>query len=301
MIEEALSYVDPYERDTWVRMGMAIKSELGDSGFDLWDTWSQTANNYTEASAKAVWRSLNAAGAITIGSLYFEAKEGGWTGSGRRTPNPPRRTRNWQDDGRAERQANAREQAQAMIDQSIRAPHDYLARKGFPDEVALCLNGSILIPMRDAKSNQLNSVQTINTDGRKKFLAGGKASGSVFKMGAGPKSWLVEGFATGLSVRAALRSMYSTDAVVVCFSAGNLSKVSGSYVIADNDASEAGQRAAEKAGLPWWMPPWIGDANDFHLKHGLPALAAALRDLRVSRFDSHQEQKWVLTQSEGAK
>jgi len=28
-IEDALQFIDPYDRDTWVKMGMAIKSELG--------------------------------------------------------------------------------------------------------------------------------------------------------------------------------------------------------------------------------------------------------------------------------
>ena len=101
-------------------------------------------------------------------------------------------------------------------------------------------------------------------------------------MGSGQTRWLVEGFATGLSVRAALRSMYLDDAVIVCFSAGNLAKISGTYVVADNDSSGTGQNAAQKTGLPWWMPPSTGDANDFHQERGLAALSQILRVLRVS-------------------
>ena len=230
MIESALSYIDPYERDTWVRMGMAIKSELGDQGFDIWDTWSQQADNYKSASAKTVWRSLSAAGGVTIGTLYFEARESGWTGEGTTERPQASRAPSRVDPEKERRQAAARIEAQSMLDRSHRAAHDYLARKGFPHEVALCLDRNLLVPMRDHSTNRLNSIQTIARDGTKKFLAGGKASGSVFKMGSGQTRWLVEGFATGLSVRAALRSMYLDDAVIVCFSAGNLAKISGTYV-----------------------------------------------------------------------
>ena len=53
---------------------MAVKSELGDSGFDLWDRWSSYEDSYNEASAKAVWKSISPTGAITIGTLFhYEA------------------------------------------------------------------------------------------------------------------------------------------------------------------------------------------------------------------------------------
>ena len=40
-------------------MGMAVKSELGEDGFDLWDEWSQGDESYREATAKAAWRSIS--------------------------------------------------------------------------------------------------------------------------------------------------------------------------------------------------------------------------------------------------
>ena len=146
----------------------------------------------------------------------------------------------------------------------------------------MCLDGKLLVPMRDHKTTRLNSMQSIAADGTKKFLAGGKASGSVFRMGNGGSRWLVEGFATALSVRAALRSLYCNDPVVACFSAHNLTNVPGSFVIADNDASGTGEKYARKTGLPFWMPPEIGDANDHHRRHGIAALAASLNELRFS-------------------
>jgi putative DNA primase/helicase len=121
----------------------------------------------------------------------------------------------------------------------------------------------------------------IDAEGGKKFLPGGKASGSVFVLGSGMQTYYCEGYATGLSIRAALRSMYSTARVVVCFSAANLAKVAvNGFVVADHDESNTGRIYAEKTRLPYWMPPEVGDANDYHQKHGVRALADALRALK---------------------
>jgi len=40
-IESALAFIPADERSTWVSMAMAVKSELGDSGYPIWDQWSQ--------------------------------------------------------------------------------------------------------------------------------------------------------------------------------------------------------------------------------------------------------------------
>ena len=165
--------------------------------------------------------------------------------------------------------------------------HPYLDRKGFKDEQALVASdGRLVVPMRDCRDyRRINSVQWIASDGEKKFLPGGAAKGSVFILGNGPESWLCEGYATGLSVRAALASMYRPARVVVCFSAGNLQTVAGlmsgrRFVVADNDASGAGALYAGRTGLPWVMPPDEGvDANDWHQRDGLRPLAQAMRKL----------------------
>lgn len=57
-VREALSYIPPHDRDTWVRMGMAIKNEFGDEGFEVWDDWSRAADNYSPTSARSVWKGL---------------------------------------------------------------------------------------------------------------------------------------------------------------------------------------------------------------------------------------------------
>lgn len=193
------------------------------------------------------------------------------------------------------RQAEARDIAECMLRDASLETHPYLAAKGFPHEKGLVLNGELLIPMREfSLYRQVNSVQRIAADGSKLFLPGGKAKGSVFFIGpmVPRERWLVEGYATGLSVRAAIRSMYRDAQVIVCFSAGNLSHIGRlvaelrcpAYVMADNDKSEAGAKAAQESGLPWVMPPEVGtDANDMHQAHGVRALENLIRSVEVKQ------------------
>jgi hypothetical protein len=70
--------------------------------------------------------------------------------------------------------------------------------------------------------------------------------------------------------------------VHVCFSAHNLAKLAGNceggIVIADNDLSGAGLRAAELCGRRWIMSDMQGeDANDWHRRLGTFRFAQELR------------------------
>lgn len=76
-VDSALRFVSPDNRDEWVRVGMAIKSEFGDGGFDTWDSWSKQGSTYNAATAQTVWRSFKAGG-TGIGSLVFLAQENGF-------------------------------------------------------------------------------------------------------------------------------------------------------------------------------------------------------------------------------
>jgi putative DNA primase/helicase len=88
-IREALHHTPAVDRDHWVRMGMAIKSELGDTGFEVWEGWSQQDESFDAKAARDVWRSIRASGRVTIGSLFHEAKRHGWRDDGmHQTPTP---------------------------------------------------------------------------------------------------------------------------------------------------------------------------------------------------------------------
>ena len=81
-IREALQFIDPSDRDTWVKMGFAIKDELGDDGFDIWNDWSQQAASYDYQAARAVWKSAGSTGAVKVGTLFHAAKANGWQHDG---------------------------------------------------------------------------------------------------------------------------------------------------------------------------------------------------------------------------
>ena len=200
------------------------------------------------------------------------------------------------------------DEVRAKADRILRAarlePHPYLAAKGFPQRRGLVERGRLIVPMRDAR-HRLRGLQTIDSDGWKKFLWGSRALDSACVIGHGitcaGQRWYVEGLATGLSVLAASAP---ADTVVVCFSAHNLSRVATwrpGIVIADHDMHKcrscehrwdapydpdavcpecrsedvllpAGEKAARLTGRPYWVPPDPGDANDWHIARGLDRL-----------------------------
>jgi putative DNA primase/helicase len=171
--------------------------------------------------------------------------------------------------------------------------HPYLEIKGFKETRGLVLDDKLLIPMRNVVTNKLQGYQSIWWNGEemkyeKKMLHGMRAKNAVLYLGArdAEEAWLVEGFATGLSLRHALRSVGIPASVVICFSASNLVQVADQikgkrFVFADNDESKTGEKSALATGLPWTMADTVGwDANDFHLKESLFAVVAKVMDLR---------------------
>ena len=339
-LRAALYSISPEDRDTWVVIGMALKSELGDGGFDLWDSWSRQSDRYKATDARAVWRSIKANGGITIGTLYHMAKENGWAGQApvKTVPSAEEKrqraeAKRREAEERKRREAEAAAKAEAMLMQAdyvdprarngrhsheVPSAHPYLVSKGFPEQGGLVHDGDLIIPMRHYRDyHRLQSVQMIGPDGSKKNLPVGKASEAVYKLGQGGEYYYCEGYATALSVMAALKRLYRDrhSEVWVCFSAGNIPKVAlpsrRSMVIADHDwwrcskkecrakwdyeskrcpscgssgvAEPAGEKHAKQTGLPYWMPPEPGtDANDYMLSHGVEALADVIRDVHMT-------------------
>jgi putative DNA primase/helicase len=187
------------------------------------------------------------------------------------------------DEQRRKQQQVAIQRAIGMLNGSGFSTHPYLERKGFADEQGnvLWVEGKpvLLIPMRVAGS--LVGVQQIDADGGKKFLYGQRTSGATFTFDNKGVNIVCEGYATALSVRAAMKQMKQRYTLHVCFSAGNMIKVAlgleRGIVIADNDASGTGQEAAQKIGWPTWMSDRTGeDANDFHMRVGMFAFTQSL-------------------------
>ena len=187
----------------------------------------------------------------------------------------------------------AAQRADVVLRSAKPEPHDYLILKGFPEHRGLVLDGTLLVPMRNVVTNKIQGYQSIFWDEparkwEKKMLPGMRAKNAVLYIGSreAPEAWLVEGYATGLSLLAALRSVGLHASVVVCFSASNLIAVADQipgnrYVYADNDVSKTGENAAIQTGLPWTMADQVGyDANDLHKNNGLFAVVAKIMAVR---------------------
>lgn len=201
----------------------------------------------------------------------------------------------------------AARRASEMLRTTQPGPHDYLYRKGFPDAEGLVLpDGGLFIPMRDWKSNDIRGAQVIRwTDTEeepgvlrwvKKFTYGMRSTGAVLRLGPphATETFFCEGYATALSIEAAVRQMRLNAAVLACFSDTNMVHVASQftrgrrYVFADHDrenkqtGTRAGHEAARKIGLPYCMSEAEGeDANDLHVRAGLLSVCKLLMAVRA--------------------
>lgn len=185
----------------------------------------------------------------------------------------------------AERQAMQRQAAQkaaAIIKQARIEQHAYLDAKGFREAVGLVWypdeeTNLMVVPMRVGEL--VVGCQMIDREGNKKFLKGQRTNSAEYVFGsAGIDIWC-EGYATARSIHSALTALKTLCRVHACFSAGNLERMANrGVVVADNDASQTGEKAAQATGLPYWMPTETGwDFNDYHLSRGLLAAGLELR------------------------
>jgi hypothetical protein len=83
IIREILSHLDPAMSYTdWIRVGMALHHWDLDAGLELWDQWSEKANNYPgPGNLDYHWHSFNKGHEqpITVGSLVNMAKQCGFS------------------------------------------------------------------------------------------------------------------------------------------------------------------------------------------------------------------------------
>jgi putative DNA primase/helicase len=175
-----------------------------------------------------------------------------------------------------DKQEKAAQKAGFILHQCQIGYHPYLEKKGFADEQGNIWKKDdellLVIPMR--VGHRLVGCQLIDSEGTKKFLFGQRTSGAAYVFDNKGPNILCEGYATALSIKAAMKALKRRYTLYTCFSAGNLAKVAATlpkgFVVADNDASRTGQNTAEQIGWPYWMPDTIGlDANDQHQRDGL--------------------------------
>lgn len=189
-----------------------------------------------------------------------------------------------------QRQQSAAVTAAQLVGRATASTHPYLARKGFPNFVGLVADGKLVIPVRNVTDyRSIISAQLIDENGEKRFLHGGRTKDGIHRIGSptARKVVLCEGYATGLSLNAALCKLPGPHAVIVCFSAGNLERVAKQFpqalICADNDRSGVGEQTAIRTGLKWTMPYDVGtDFNDLHTNMGLHVVVDRMREL-ISR------------------
>lgn len=229
-IRDALAFVPATDRDTWVRIGMAIKSELNDAGFELWDQWSQQADAYNAGDARDVWKSLRAGGKVTLGTLFHEAKANGWRDDGtHRAPTAEeiaerqrlaaeRAAQDEAERGQAHRAAAGKAAAIWLAAPPAPADHPYLVAKRITAAGLRQHRGALVVPLRIA--GELVSLQFIGADGDKKFLTGGRTAGAYFAIGTPQGAaalCIAEGVATAVSIHEA-----TDHPVAAAMNAGNL-------------------------------------------------------------------------------
>lgn len=268
-IQTMLSFCDADDRQTWYTMGMAIKSELGEQGRDMWMQWSSLGSTYNVKDAKAQWKSIKASGGIRIGTLVHEAMKNGY----KHDSKAPKISKAVQDERKKQRllleqEALKEEQEKEKLAQSqaIKAQqiwryakpcdeHLYLKRKDIlAHGTRINQKNELVIPLY--YRGNLVSVQTIAENGDKKYLWGARKSHVYSVIGDLTDTILIcEGFATGATLHEAvqLQTYVALDAYNLVNVASEVRKMYPLHKIiicADNDQykkTNTGLTVAEKA------------------------------------------------------
>jgi len=202
---------------------------------------------------------------------------------------------------KAEREASQAEvaaRAEALWRSAKRADpdHPYLVRKQVGAHSIRQIDDDLLIPLRFA--GRMCSLQTIEPDGSKRFLYGGRVSGCNHGIGVPANTLLIaEGYATAATLHEVLEL-----GVAIAFNAGNLRPVavelhrrypqSRIVIAADNDRytpNNPGVRCATEAAAavggvvvaPNFSMAALRetDWNDYRIRYGAAALKACFSEV----------------------
>ena len=81
-IRSALAAFPSDDRDQWIKIGMALKQQVGgEVALELWNQWSAKSTKYDSDDCERTWNSFaedfSGAG-VTLGTIFHHAKEHGW-------------------------------------------------------------------------------------------------------------------------------------------------------------------------------------------------------------------------------
>ena len=269
-IERAISYLDYDDQDEWIMIGMCLRHELGEHGFDIWLKYSTD-----QKEAKTRWKSFTG-NKRTIGTLIYEAQKRGFKFNEKDGYVSSRVIEERRKKREARQQLEEINEHQVQAKQAYKAKqqwrtykecveHPYLVSKDilphggrvgswkYKNELGALVNenNALIYPL--SYRGELVSLQAIFPNGEKKNMWGAQKSGVSFIVGdATDKVLLCEGIATGITLHEA------TQLQVWCaIDAGNLPNVAKEIrkayplcnivICADNDQYKRKNTGIEKA------------------------------------------------------
>lgn len=307
-------------REDWVRVGMA--AHAAGLGFEDFNEWSSQADNYTAQDCRDTWRSFQP-GAIKAGTLYYLAKQHGWSGSGSivpaapRPPQPPQPPRQPAPGMTAAEVWNRAQPASANHPYALRKgltgqPLEQLRQLPSHDRLRIAGNsmaGALAVPAY-GRDGQLQTLQLIPPQGQKMNLPAHRVEGASFTLAAvqpHQPTYLCEGIGQAWAI------WQATGATATCcFGWGNVGKVAADQVqargaeniiiVPDRGKEEDAQRIAAKLGctvaaMPQGEAPNF-DANDLAQRDGLTALAQLLQAAQHHYSPGQDEQPALVPGSE---
>lgn len=332
-IRSALQYIPADEYETWWRVGMALKDEFGEDGFELFSSWSATSPSYKAKETLGKWKSFGFTGPVKIGTVIDFAQQAGFDLKNYAPAVPLAKAE--LDRRKAERiqaeQAAAAEKSLAQDAAAELAKADwerastsgaspYLQRKSVTGFGVRYLGADVLVPLYSSKG-KLRNRQKITPDGGKFFLKKAQVSGCFHVIGLlAAAEWILvaEGYATAAALHQA-----TGHPIVVAFNANNFRHVakeiralhpSAKLLFCADDDAETAQRtgkndgieaaiAAAKAQRGYWckpdgLPKGKSDFNDLAAAAGADEVK---RQIEVVIATVEQDQESPTTRSKKEK
>lgn len=104
LIAEAIAHIPnndlPY--DDWIKVGLALYAALGPDGRTLWEAWSAEAAKNDPALTAQKWDSFATVRNVTVGTLFWLARQNGWRAEKPRRVRATHPSREASEDGAAE-------------------------------------------------------------------------------------------------------------------------------------------------------------------------------------------------------
>jgi hypothetical protein len=81
-LQQALSYIPADDRETWLKVGLALHDEIGSESYALWEEWSRSCpGKFDEEDCARTWGSFvgrEPGHKVTVKTIYWLARQNGW-------------------------------------------------------------------------------------------------------------------------------------------------------------------------------------------------------------------------------